>query len=120
MAGLAEGIPRYVEPPSPSQQLVGEGMSLQEVNEVLELGWVLGANVGSLTEQMLRILDATNKRVDTRIAEAGIDDDGADLFSGWLQEHQATIGHVGHMLERWFIIGIFADVEEFFQRKVRR
>ena len=37
VAGRAEGVPGDVEPAITSQELVGQGVSLQEVDEALEL-----------------------------------------------------------------------------------
>ena len=74
-----------MEPTCGGQQLVGQIVSLEEVHEALELAGVLGANVGSLAKEMLRVLDATNEGVDARVAVAGIDDDGTDHLAGGLQ-----------------------------------
>ena len=84
MSGLREWLPGDVEPAGAGQQLVGVVAMAQEIDQALELDWIFGANVGSLAEEMLGILDATNKTVDARIAEAGVDDDGADLLPGRL------------------------------------
>ena len=92
MSWGAEGIPRDVEPAGAGQQLVGQFVRLEEVHEALELGGVLGADVGSLALQMLRVLDTTDQGVDARVTVAGIDDDGTDHLAGGLQEHQAAIG----------------------------
>ena len=81
-----------MEPTCGGQQLVGQIVSLEEVHEALELAGVLGADVGSLALQMLRVANATDQGVDARVAVARIDDDGTDHFPGGLQKHQTAIG----------------------------
>ena len=120
MAGRGEGVPGDVEPAGAGQELVGEGVCIQELNKALELGGVFGANVGSLAEEVLRVADTANEGVDAAVAEAAVDDDGANLLTGRFQKHQATVGHVCHVLQRWFVVGVFVDAEELRQRKVRR
>ena len=66
----AEGIPRDVEPAGGGKELVGIFASFEEGDEALELGGILGADVGSLTKEVLGIGDATDKGVDTGVAEA--------------------------------------------------
>ena len=80
----AEGCPRDVEPAGASQELVGQGVGFQEVDQMLELLGVLGADVGGLALQVLGVADTTNERVDAAIAEARVDDDGANLLTGRL------------------------------------
>ena len=127
----AEGVPRDVEPPVAGEELVGEFVSLEEGNEALELLRILGADVGGLAEQVLRVTDSTHEGVDARVAETGVDEDGTDCLSGGFQEHQTAVGHVRHVLHGGLVlcigratrgraIGVFARVDEFFQRKVRR
>ena len=48
MSWGAEGIPRDVEPGGGGQQLVGIFTGLEEGDEALELGGILGADIGSL------------------------------------------------------------------------
>ena len=112
MARWTEGAPRNVEPAVAGQELVGIRAGAEEVHQTLELARILGADVGSLTKQMLRVLDTTDKRVDARIAEAGIDDDRANHLSGWLQQHQATVGHVCHVLHGGLVVGVLTEVAE--------
>ena len=112
MSWCCEGIPRDVEPAVAGQQLVSQIVSLEEVHEALELAGVLGADVGSLAEEMLRVLDATNEGVDARVAVAGIDDDGTDHLAGGLQEHQAAIGHVRHELHGGLVVGVLAEIKK--------
>jgi hypothetical protein len=61
--------------------LVGEFVSFEEVDQALELLRVLGANVGSLAEQVLRVLGTAHMAVDVLVAEAGVDEDGTDHLS---------------------------------------
>ena len=109
-----------MEPAVASQELVGVRIGAEEVHKFRELVGVLGADVGSLTEEMLRVLDATDQGVDARVAVAGIDDDGADKLAGGFQEHQAAIGHVRHVLYGGNVVGILAQIEEFAKFKVGR
>ena len=102
-----------MEPAGAGEQLVGQIVSLEEVNKALELGGVLGADVGSLAKEVLRVLDATDQGVDARVAVAGIDDDGTDHLAGGLQEHQAAIGHVRHVLHGGNVVGVLAQIEVF-------
>ena len=92
VAGWGEGSPGDVEPARGGEELVGEGVGLQERDQTLELLRVLGADVGSLTQQVLRVADATDEGVDARVAVAGVDDDGTDRLSGGFQQHQAAVG----------------------------
>ena len=119
VAGLGEGTPRDVEPAAAgSQELVGVRMGAQEVDESLELLWVLGANVGSLAEQVLRVADTTHEGVDILVTEAGVDEDGAYHLPGRFQEHQATVDHVRHMLQRGFVARVLSCVQKLLQREV--
>ena len=119
MAGVAEGVPRDVEPAAAGgQELVGQIVSLEEIDQALELLMVTGANVGSLAEQVLRVADTTHQAVDVLVAEAGVDEDGADHLSGRFQEHHAAVDHVRHVLQRGLVARVFLRVDEFLQRKV--
>ena len=70
MSWGAEGIPRDVEPAGGGKELVGIGAGAKEGDEALELLRVFGADIGGLTKEVLRVLDATDKGVDTGVAEA--------------------------------------------------
>ena len=70
VAGWGEGSPGDVEPARGGEELVGEGVGLQERDQALELGRVLGADVGGLAQEVLGITDATDQAVDTAVAEA--------------------------------------------------
>ena len=120
MSRNAEGIPRDVEPTCGGQQLVSQIVRLEEVHEALELAGVLGADVGSLALQMLRVANTTNEGVDARVAVARVDDDGADHLAGGLQEHQAAIGHVHHVLHGGLVVGVLAQIEKLAQTEVGR
>ena len=118
VAGRIEGVPGYVEPVGGGEELVGMRATSEKVDEVLELGWVLGMDVGGLADEVLGVLDAANEAVDPTVAEAGVDDDGVDLKAGRLQEHQAAVGQVGHDLHRGDVVGVFAQIEELAQQEV--
>ena len=118
MAGSGEGRPGDVEPAGASEELVGIFTIAEERDQALELGWVLGADVGGLTEQVLGVLDASNEGVDTAVAKAGVDDDGTDFLTGRLQQHQAAIGQISDDLQRGLVVGVLLNIEKFAQRKV--
>ena len=120
MSWEAEGIPRDVEPAGGGKELVGIFTGLEDGDEALELLRVARADVGSLTEEMLRALDATDQGVDARVTVAGIDDDGTDHLAGGLQEHQTAIGHVRHVLHGGLVVGVLAQIEKFAQTEVGR
>lgn len=119
MAGRTEGRPRDVEPVGGCQELVGQGVGLQKRNQAVELGGVFRADVGSLTEEVLGVLDTANKGVDAGVAEAAVDDDGtADGLAGGLQQQAAAIDHVGHLLRRRNVGRVLAGVAELCQREM--
>ena len=109
----AEGVPRDVEPAIAGEELVGELVSLEEIDQTLELSRIARADVGSLAEEVLRVSDTTHEGIDTRVAESGVNKDGTGYFSGRLQEHQTAVGHVRHVLHGGFIVRVFAHVDEF-------
>ena len=119
VTGWTEGRPRDVEPAGAGEELVGMFTCLEERDEALELPRVLGANVGSLTVQVLGVLDAAHEGVDTAVAEAGVDDDGAaDGFAGGLQQLAAAIGHVGYVLDGWDVLRVLLPIAELRQGKM--
>ena len=67
---------------------------------------------------MLGVLDTFDESVDTRVAEAGVDDDRTDLAACWFQQHQAALGHVHHVLHRGFVVRVLTEVAELGQREV--
>lgn len=113
MSGRGKGSPRDVEPVGGGEELVGILQVLQKVYKFRELARVFGTDVDSLTGEVLGVADTTDEGVDARVAEAGIDDDGTYQLAGGLQEHQAAVGHVRHVLHRGFVVGVLAHVEEF-------
>ena len=119
MAGGAEGSPGDVEPAVAGQELVGIFTTAEERDQTVELGGVLGADVGSLANKVLRVPDTANEGVDARVAEAAGDDDGtADGLAGGLQQQAAAIDHVGHLLRRRNVGRVLAGVAELCQRKM--
>ena len=70
MARSSKRIPRDVEPAITGQELVGVFTGSEEVDKALELLGVFGPDVGGLTEEVLRVLDATDEGVDARVAVA--------------------------------------------------
>ena len=117
---LSEGVPRDVEPAVAGQELVGEFVGLEEADKALELGRILGTDIGGLAKGVLGIANAPYSTIDSLVSKARINNDGAYFEAGWLQYHQATISHVGHMLHRGDVFGVLLPIAEFFQRKVRR
>jgi len=85
VAGGGEGRPGDVEPAGAGQQLVGIGAGAEEIDQALELARVLGADVGSLAKEVLRVMDTTNESIHARVTEAGVDDNGTDHLAGGLQ-----------------------------------
>ena len=63
MAGRREGRPGNVEPTGAGEQLVGLRVVLQEVYQLLKLGWVARTDVGGLTEQVLLVFHASHLAV---------------------------------------------------------
>ena len=119
--GQAEGIPRDVKPARASQQLVGVFAMAQKVHQALELGGVLGADVGSLTLQVLGVTDTAHLTVHGLAAEATIDNNRTtDGLAGRLQEHQAAVGHVDHLLHGGLVGRVTLPVAELRQGKVFR
>lgn len=70
MSGCSEGIPRDMEPAGGGEQLVGVVAGAEIVDEALELARVLGANVGGLAKEVLRVADATDEGIDAGRTEA--------------------------------------------------
>ena len=64
-------------------------------------------DVGGQAEEVLRAADASYMAVDARVAEAGVDDDGANDAAGGLQQMLAAVGHVGKHVG--FNYGIVVD-----------
>ena len=98
MAGCGVGVPGDVKPGGTGEELVSKGVGFEEVDEALELSRIFRADVGGLADEVLGIGDTANQTINPTVAEARIDDDGADDLPGWLQQHDAAIGHVCHIL----------------------
>ena len=64
VAGLGEWVPRDVEPIGGGQELVGIFPILEEIHERGELLRIFWADVGSLTDQVLRITDTAHLEID--------------------------------------------------------
>ena len=97
-------------------------MGAQEVDESQKLLRVLGAYVGSLACEVLRVADAAHMAVDILVAESGVDDDGTDHLPGRFQEHHAAVDHVRHMLgsEGFVTLVLSFCVQKLLQREVFR
>ena len=86
---------------------------------MLELGWVLGADIGSLALEVLGSGDATNTAVHVGIAEARVNDNGtADGLAGGFQQVAAAVDHVGNLLYGRDVVGVLVEVAELGQREV--
>ena len=109
-----------MEPAGGGQQLVGIVAGAEEVHQALELARVLGADVGSLTEEVLRVADATDLPVVGLVAIARVDDDGSHLAACRLQQILATVLKVKQYLRRWQVVGVLSQVEKLRQHKMRR
>ena len=94
VSGLGEGSPGDMEPTGASQQLVGIGTGLQELYQSMELLGRFRPDVGSLAQEVLGVLDTTYLAIDSVVAEAGIDDDRANLATGGFQQQLTAIGQV--------------------------
>ena len=121
VTGRTEGRPRDVEPAGAGQELVGQGVMTQEVDQALELLRILRADVGGAALLVLRISDTPYPAVHVGIAEAAVDDDGAaDGHAGGFQQLAATIDHVGCQLDGRDVVWVLVEVAELCQRKMRR
>ena len=120
MPGNGEGRPGDVEPTGASEELVGVFAMAEKIDKALELGWVLGEDVGSLAEQVLGILHATHEAVHPAVAETAGDDNRAHLLTGRLQQHQTAVGHVHHLLHRGLVGRVLLPVAELRQGKMIR
>lgn len=84
MAGLGEGVPGKVEPTIAGEELIGKGVMAKKVDQAIELSRILGPDVGSLTDQVLRVAYTPYPAIDVLRAETGIDDDRAHNLAGRL------------------------------------
>ena len=120
VAGGGEGRPGDVEPAGTGQQLVGIVAGAEEVHQALELLWVFGADVGSLTEQVLRVAHTTDLAVVGLVPITRVDDDGSHLAACRLQQILATVFQVKQHLRRWQVVGILLQIEEVREHKMLR
>ena len=120
MAGGGEGGPRDVKPAGAGQQLVGILAGAEEVNQSLELLRVPWTDVGSLTEEVLRVAHATDLPVVGLVAVARVHDDGSYFAACRLQQILTAVLQVKQHLHRWQIVGVLPQIEEFAQGEVRR
>ena len=120
MSWLGKGSPRDVEPTLAREQLVGIFPVLQEVHECGELRRIFRADIGSLTDKVLGVLDAPNLAVHGLTTEARVDDDRSHHEASRFQQHVAAIGHVHHMLRRGDILWVLAQFAELAKREMRR
>ena len=109
-----------MEPGGAGEELVGQGVSLEEVDETLELRWILRTNVGGLTDKVLRVLNAPYPTIDSLITEARINDDGTHDLAGRFQQQMTAISQIHHDLHRGNILRIFLQIQKLAQLKVRR
>ena len=120
MAGWGEGIPGDVEPAVAGEELVGVLADLQELHELPELGCVARADVGSLADEVLRVVHSADFAVDRLAPETGIDDDGADQDAGRLKQQITAESQICHDLHSGDVLGILPKIEELAQTEVRR
>ena len=112
VAGWGDGVPGDVEPAGAGEELVGVGICTEKGDEALELLGIAGTDVCGLAEEVLRVADTSYMAVDVRVAEAGVDDDGANDAAGGLQQMLAAVGHVGNVLDGGDVVGVFAEVQK--------
>ena len=120
MSWLGEGSPGDVEPPLAREQLVGVLPVLQEVHECGELRRIFRADIDSLADEVLRVLDAPNLAIHSLTTEARVDDDRTHHKSCRFQQHVAAISHVHHVLRRGDILWVLAQFAKFAKLKMRR
>jgi hypothetical protein len=119
MAGGGKGIPGDVEPAVAGEELIGELTGFEEIDQTLELCWVLGADVGGLAKEMLGVVDTADFAVYRFATETGIDYDRADDETGRLQKLMTAISHIDHILHRRDVLRVLAQMEEFAQSEMR-
>ena len=120
MARLGERIPGNMEPGGCRKELVGEVVGLEEINKALELSRIFGADIGGLTDEVLRVLYPAHLAIDGLVTEARIDDDWPDDGSCRLQQHQTAIGQIRHDLHRGEVFRVFLQIQKLAQKKMRR
>ena len=78
VAGWGDWVPGNVEPAGAGEELVGVLPFLEEIHELRELSRVLGIDVGSLTDEVLRFSNTANLTINCLASKSGIDDYRAD------------------------------------------
>ena len=73
--GRSEGRPGYMQPSVAGEQLVGIFPRLEEVHQALELPGVEWPDIGSLTDEVLRVPHAAHLTVHSLTTESRVDDD---------------------------------------------
>jgi len=109
-----------MEPGGAGEELVGEGVGLEEVDEALELGGIFGVDVGGLAEKVLGILDPPDLAIDGLITKARINDDRAHNLTGRLQQLVTAISQIRHDLHCGDVLRIFPHIQKLAQLKMRR
>ena len=120
LARLGKRIPGDVKPPVSCQQLVGIRALFEIFHQLPELSRIRRTDVGSLTDQVLRIAHTANLSVNSFTTESRVDDDGPHQEPCRLQQEVATISQVCHNLHRGAILWVLAQVKKLTQLKVRR
>ena len=120
MAGWGEGVPGNVEPGGGGQELVGVFPTFEEVDELREPCRILRSDIGSLSDEVLRVAYTTHLAVHGLATETRIHDDGTHQEPRRLQQLMAAIGQIRHDLHRGDILWVLAQVEELAQLKMRR
>ena len=118
MSGRAAGVPGDVHPAVAREELVGQLVVPEKLHQSQELLRVAGTDVGRLPYEVLRVADASYAPVYGLVAEARIDDDGPHLPSCRLQEHEAPVGHVRHVLHRGNVVRVLVQMEELPQTEM--
>ena len=109
-----------MEPGGAGEELVGEGVGLEEVDEALELGGIFGVDVGGLAEKVLGILDTPDLAIDGLITKARINDDRAHNLTGRLQQLVTAISQIRHDLHCGDVLRVFPQIQKLAQLKMRR
>ena len=109
-----------MEPGGAGEELIGEGVGLEEVDEALELGGIFGVDVGGLAKKVLRVFDTPDLAIDGLITKARINDDRAHNLAGRLQQLMTAISQICHDLNRGDVLRVFPQIQKLAQLKMRR
>ena len=120
MAGLSERVPGDVQPGGGSQELVGVLPLPEELHERLELRRVLWTDVGSLADEVLGIADTAHLAIHGLTTETRVDDDRPHHEPRRLQQLMTAISQICHDLHRGDVLGVFVQIQELAQLKMRR